>query len=115
MEKDTNQKVDENLLDQLLTDFIYEYLVPQRALSYTEFKFDYNKFDFYLKAVDKLIPNAYIVDSSYVFNKETILRLSRNNLESSFLKGREEFFKYLKTELNNSKSYLKYLNRISGV
>ena len=56
-------KVDESLLDQLLNDFIYEQLVPQYRLQFTEFLFDYNQFDFYLKFKDKLIPHPYLKGS----------------------------------------------------
>ena len=108
-------KVDESLLDQLLNDFIYERLVPQYRLQFTEFLFDYNQFDFYLKFKDKLIPHPYLKGSSYCFNSELCLRLSRGNLDNYFLKGREAFFAYLLTELSLSESYLKYLNRLPGV
>lgn len=110
-----NTKVDESLLDQSLNDFIYEFLVPQYRLQYTEFIFDYNKFDFYLKFKDKLIPYPYLKDNAYCFNSEICLRLSRNNLNYYYTKGREEFFNYLLKELYLSESYLKYLNRLQGV
>lgn len=106
-------KVDESLTDQLLNEFINEYLLSLYELQYTEFSYDYNKFDFYFKLIDRLHPPMFLIGNSYYFNKHLILRLNTNTLHYYSSQGKEIFFNFLKKELQNSTSYLNYINRLT--
>lgn len=109
-----NKKVDESLLDQLLNDFIYDFIVPHPQLKYTTPLYSYDKFYFYLKLKDNLIPSLYQVDGSYQFNTEIVLRIPFNSLVLKYNQGREVFFDYLLNQLDSSESYYSFLNRIKG-
>ena len=105
-------KIDESLIDQLLNDFINEYLLSVYELKYTDFSYQYNKFDFYFKVTDLLQPSLYLIGNSYYFNKHIILRLNTITLYYYSSQGKEVFFKFLKQELEESVSYLNYINRL---
>lgn len=106
-------KIDQSLLDQKLNDFISNRLVPKYVLSYTEFKYDYNNFDFYLKFVDLLRPTICYYNSTYQFNKHIVLRLNTKTLYSKAVEySQEEFDEYLRQELLKDKEYTKYINRL---
>lgn len=106
-------KLNESLIDQLLNDFINEELLSLYELKYTDFNYQYNQFDFYLKVTDLLRPSMCLVNDSYIFNKHTILRLNVNSIVYYSSLGKELFFAYLKEELNRSVTYTNYINRLS--
>lgn len=105
--------IDQNLLDQKLNDFISNHLVPKYVLSYTEFKYDYNTFDFYMKFVDLLRPSVCYYNNTYQFNKHVVLRLNTRTLYNKAVElPQEDFDKYLREELLNNKEYIKYITRL---
>lgn len=106
-------KVDENLIDQLVNDFINEKLNKLYELSHTKIYFTYNKFDFYLKAEDLLRPKVCIIGNSYYFNKHNFLNLNTNNVMFYSSLGKEKLFNYFNKELLNSKTYQNYFNRLN--
>lgn len=110
-----SKKLDESLLDQSLNDFIHEFLVPQYKLKYTDFSYDYDKFYFYLKFKDKLIPSLFVRNGSYCFNTALCLRLPMGILVDKYNKRKEVFFDYLLIQLDLSEEYFSYLNRLEGV
>lgn len=109
-----SKKVDESLLDQLLNDFIYDFLIPHFKLKYTTPFYSYDRFYFYLKLKDNLIPSPYVVGGMYQFNTEIVLRIPFNTLVLKYNQGREVLFDYLLNQLDDSKSYYSFLNRIQG-
>lgn len=105
--------IDQSLLDQKLNDFISNHLVPKYVLSYTEFKYDYNTFDFYMKFVDLLRPGICYYNNTYQFNKHIVLRLNTRTLYNKAVElPQEDFDKYLREELLNNKEYIKYITRL---
>lgn len=107
------QVINENLIDQKIDEFIRQVLLPIRNLEYTEFSYDYDNFTFYLKFKDKLRPKVCVINSSYVFNKHTILRLSINNILKYTENSQEELNVYLTKQLKDSKQFSQYLNRLT--
>lgn len=106
-------KIDQSLLDQKLNDFISQCLVPEHVLSYTEFQYDYNDFDFYLKFVDQLRPKICYYNDTYQFNKHTVLRLNTKSLYAKAVENsQEEFNAYLRKSLLENAEYIKYINRL---
>lgn len=107
-----NQNLDEQLIDQMVNEFINESLNPLYELSYTEFEYSYNKFDFYLKAYDLLRPNLYFMKDSYHSNSFVFLRLNTTTLAAKVSEGKEALTAYLQAALKESKAYQTYIQRI---
>lgn len=105
-------KVDESLLDQMVNEFILDEILLQYEMKYTEVYFDYTKFDFYLKAKDLLRPCHAHYGQNYEFNTHIFLTLSMTNVVHAFQKGKVEFYKFLKTELDKSEVYNAYFRRL---
>lgn len=105
-------KVDENLLEQMLNDFISDEILTQYEFKYTEISYDFSSFDFYLKAVDLLRPQLCLIGEGYSFNTHILLSLNKKNVDHACLKGKEEFFKFLNAELSKSEVYNAYYRRL---
>lgn len=101
------------LINEWLEDFINEFFKSKNELLYTDFVLQKDKYSFYIKFVDKLRPNVYIINNSYYFNTFIILKDTVNNIYTKQTK--HELFKYLINYLDNSTEYLNYLNRLNHV
>jgi hypothetical protein len=109
-------EIDQNLIDQMVNDFINEVLLVDPVLAYTQFSYDYNSFDFYLKAKDLLIPNAYVKrDGSYYFNTAMFIRLNINNVQHYAQQSKEKLFEELNKALTKSPEYKAYKERLDHV
>lgn len=110
-------EIDQNLIDQMVNDFINEVLLPNPVLAYTQFSYDYNNFDFYLKAKDLLIPRAYvrIKTGSYYFPNALFIRMNINNVHSYAQQSKEKLFEEFNKALAKSPEYLTYIERLNHV
>lgn len=105
-------KIEESLLEQLLDEIIFEELVPMYELSFTDISYNFNKFDFYLKATDLLRPTCYLMKDSYQFNTFIFLRLKTDNVNYYASLGKEQLTEYILSQLKVSQEYNTYINRL---
>ena len=110
-------EIDQNLIDQMVNDFINEVLLADPVLVYTQFSYDYNNFDFQLKAKDLLIPRAYVNSKTgfYYFPNAMFIRMNINNVYHYALQSKEKLFEEFNKTLAKSPEYLAYKERLNHV
>ena len=107
-----NLNLDESLIDQKIDNFINTNLINIYELKFTQFNYDYNKFNFYIKFIDLLRPNIVLVQNEYWFNKHTVLRLSVSDVLYYINQDEKVFHNFLMQHLNLNKTYVAYINRL---
>lgn len=110
-------EIDQNLIDQMVNDFINEVLLTDPVLAYTQFSYDYNSFDFQLKAKDLLIPRAYVNSKTgfYYFPNAIFIRMNINNVYHYALQSKERLFEEFNKALAKSPEYKSYKERLDHV
>ena len=108
-------EIDQNLIDQMVNDYINEVLICNPVLKYTTFFYDYTNSDFYLKVRDQLVPQMYVDMRTgfYRFPTALFLRLNTRTVEYKAKQSKEALFEYFNEQLKCSPEYKTYCERLN--